>query len=433
MALFWEAGEVRPLEAELRLAGPRCGRGEQVPSPRAVIIGVPPGGRPEGLGRWLSRARVVAGGRRHLAGLDLPPGVRQVELDRGVEEKVAELAREEGLVLFLASGDPGLFGLTRTVTRHFPPAEVRIEPAVSSMQLAFARAGLSWEDALLTSVHARPLESLLEVLGSHQKVGVFTSPEAGPREIARLLLQGGMTDVSLWVAEDLGLASERVRRFTPEEALRQGFSGLNVVILLREGELPSFPPLGLEDESFERRVVRRGVITRREVRGVVLSLLSLRPGDIFWDVGAGSGAVALEAWPLVRPGGAVYAVERDPKAARMLRGNSRRLGRPIRMVEGEAPEVLAELPSPDAIFVGGSGGRLREIVIRGGGSLRSGGRFLVSAITLETLEAAREAFGALGWEAEITAVQISRSRRMGERWTVLDPFPAIYLVRAVAR
>lgn len=404
---------------------------EPPPHLRAVVLGIPPGSSPQGLERWLPRARVVAGGRRHLAGLDLPPGVRRVELGREVDRTVAELAREEGLVLFLASGDPGLFGLTRTVTRHFPPDGVRIEPATSAMQLAFARAGLSWEDAFLTSVHARPLDCLLEAVCSHQKVGVFTSPETGPREIALLLLREGVEDVSLWVAEDLGLPSERVRRFTPEEASRERFSPLNVVLLVRGKDLFAFPSLGIEDHLFQRRVVRRGVITRREVRGVVFSLLGLRPGEVFWDVGAGSGAVAMEAWTLVRPGGRVFAVERDPEAARMVRENARRLGRAVRVVEGEAPEALEDLPTPDAVFVGGSGGRLGEIVAAVGERLRRGGRVVVSAITLETLEEARRSLAARGWEAEITSVQVSHSRKMGQRWTVMDPLPAVHLVRGV--
>ncbi len=400
---------------------------------RAVIIGIPPGGRPEGLERWLPRARVVAGGKRHLEGLSLPPGTKKVELGARIEEKVAELAREEGLIVFLASGDPGLFGLTRTVTRHFPPPEVRIEPAVSSMQLAFARAGLSWEDALFTSVHGRPGEGILEAIRSWNKVGVFTSPEAGPREIARLLLREGMEEVALWVAEDLGLPSERVRRLTLQEAAEDSFSPLNVVILLREGEVASWPPVGLEDDLFTRRVVRRGMITRKEVRGVLWSLLGLRAGEIFWDLGAGSGAVAVEAWALVRPGGLVYAVERDPEAAAMARANARRLGRPVRVVEGEAPQVLEALPSPHAVFVGGSGGKLPEILAAVQKRLREGGRVVVSAITLETLEAARRLLSAPGWEVDITSVQISRARGMGEKWTVLDPFPAVCLVRGVAR
>ncbi len=171
------------------------------------------------------------------------------------------------------------------------------------------------------------------------------------------------------------------------------------------------PFLGLPDDGLESHPP--GVMTKEEVRAVALFKLRLRPDAVVWDVGAGSGSLSLEA-ALVARAGHVYAVERRPEALAALRRNLARFPRPnLTVVEGEAPEALEGLPAPDAVFVGGSGGRLAEILACAARRLRPGGRIVADLATLENLERARAALACLGLRWQVTAVQVSRSRELG--------------------
>ncbi len=395
-------------------------------SARVHVIGVEPGARalpPEAL-EAVHGCALLAGARRHL---DLVPGFagETVALEGNTSRVVERIAADPGLrAALLASGDPGFFGIAALVLRKVPREQVRIRPAVSSMQLAFARAAEPWSDARFASLHGRPLENLGAVLGA-PRVGLFTDPENHPGRIARFLLDAGWGCYEMVVAEDLGLPGERVRRGPPGAFLGWEGSALNVVLLVRRGPDPRPLGPGLPDEGFSHD---RGLITKREVRAVALGLLALPREGVLWDVGAGSGSVSVEAC-LLCPGLRAYAVERTPEGLAHIRENRRRFAAAgVVPVEGEAPEALAGLPDPDAVYVGGSGGRLEAVLDACRARLRPGGSLVVASALLETLA------GALGWararglEPEVTQVAAGRSRAVAGR-TRLAPENPVFLVR----
>ncbi len=380
----------------------------------------------------VAAAEVLAGAERLLA---LFPGFRGERVPIGKDvaaalERVAAAA-EGRSVCVLASGDPLFFGIGARLVERLGAERVEVVPCASSVQWAFARARLPWEDAALLSTHGRPLAGIAARVRRARKAAVLTGGPRGPAELARHLLSYGERDLTAWLCEDLGGAGERVRRFGALESLAAAgdASPLNLVLLVRED--PSWrPPPSLpflREEALEMRRPRAGLVTKREVRAVALGLLAVRPDAVVWDVGAGSGSVALEAASLAVEG-RVFAVERDPESAGHCRENARRCGMDhLVVVEGEAPEALADLPAPDTVFVGGGGNAVAGIAAAALERLRPGGRLVFAAVTLETLQDARRALAAAGIAAEISSVQVARGAPLAGR-VRLEPLTQVFLV-----
>jgi precorrin-6Y C5,15-methyltransferase (decarboxylating) len=305
--------------------------------------------------RVLAEAAVLAGGERQLALFPEHPAQRVV-LASNVTAQVRQLRGER--IVVLASGDPLLYGIGATLVRELGRDQVRILPAVSSVALAFARLGVPWHDATVLSAHGRPLEGIVPAALASAKLAVLTDDRATPPAIAQALIAAGMEDCRAAVCERLGEPGERILNTTLHALPGQRFDRLNVLVLLREPEAPRLV-FGRPDEDFESV---RGQVTKAEVRAVALARLRLPPAGVLWDVGAGSGALAIEAARLM-PRGAVYAIERDPEQRACLARNvERHSAHNVHVVEGEAPEALPGLPRPGAVFLGGSGGRLAELL-----------------------------------------------------------------------
>lgn len=372
----------------------------------------------------VAAAEVLAGGRRHLERFPDHPAERVIvgaDLDAVAARLGAALA-EGRRVVVLASGDPNFYGVAGPLLARLGREGAEILPNVSAMQLAFARLRLPWEDAALASVHARPLADILDLVRRHPKVGLLTDPRHTPAAVASFLLAQGVPPRRAFVCENLGTARERVVSCDLADLPGREFAPLNVLVLVDEagsvgtpgnvGGAAAHPLLGLPDAAFAQRRPRDGLITKLEVRAVSLARLSLRPGDAVWDVGAGSGSVGIEAARL-SPSLRVYAVERRPDDLERVRENAARFGAGnLVAVLGEAPEVLAVLPDPDAVFVGGSGGRLEGILRTAAARLRRGGRLVCNLATLENLAAAERVLGELGWERDVTLLQVSRGRHL---------------------
>ena len=264
-----------------------------------------------------------------------------------------------GGVVVVAGGDPGFFGIVRALRARGHAVEVF--PAVSSVSRAFARAGLSWDDAVVVSAHGRELRRAVNACRAHGKVAVLTGPGAGPAELGRALAPH--TPRTFVVCEHLGEPAERVERCRPAEATTRTWRDPNVVLVLDERRRPADdrgmrwlagPGAGpggwaLPETDFEHR---DSMVTKAEVRALALARLGPRLGDMVWDVGAGSGAVAIEC---ARFGAAVIAVERDEAACERIRRNVVTHRVRVAVSRGPAPEVLEHLPDPDAVFVGGGG------------------------------------------------------------------------------
>jgi precorrin-6Y C5,15-methyltransferase (decarboxylating) len=355
-------------------------------------------------------AEIVFGGRRHLAlAAALIRGAARPwpsPFDRAVDEVMAQRGRH---VCVLASGDPFVYGVGAILARHVDPAETLVVPAPSGFSLAAARLGWALPETAQVSLHARALDLVRPHLQPGGRVLALTSDGDGPAKLARLLADGGFGASRFIVLEALGGVRERIRATTAATFDLGAIGDLNIVAI----EVKAGPDArviaraaGLPDALFEHD----GQITKREVRAVTLSSLSPRRGELLWDIGAGSGSVAIE-WMLADPSMRAIAVEARPDHAARIRRNAAAFGVPdLDVIEGEAPAALQQLRQPDAIFIGG--GAADHGVIDGAtAALREGGRLVVNAVTLETegLLIARHA--ALG--GDLIRVAISRADAIG--------------------
>lgn len=388
-------------------------------------------------------AEFLAGGERHLTYFPESKAERFAIRDN-LAELVAELElrapRQRCVVL--ASGDPLFYGIGGFL--HSRLQNLRFEPAVSSMQLAFARFGLPWQDAALTSIHGRDLRATLLPLLGRPLIGIFTQDGQSPALVARFLGRYvDATDESVgytaFIAENLGGPSERLTGpVNLASLLAQRFGPLNYLILKRQHDVRALArdwramAPGIADDQFVRPGDALHVMTRQEVRGVVLAKL-LGPtdaGDVAWDIGAGLGTVAVEL-AVLRPELEVLAVERNPERQHHLLHNRTRFDAlNLRTLAGEAPDVLrSEVERPRYVFIGGSGGRLPEILDLVHERLRPGGRLVGAFVTLEHLTLMLERLRAWAWPYEATEVHISRSDALAGL-TGLKPQRGVFLVRA---
>ena len=367
-------------------------------------------------GQWFGRdaeaalrtADLLIGHARQLAVLppDLPG--EPVELWGDLDQVLGLAAKRRAAgerACILAAGDPGFFGLVRLAATHLGEGVLRVHPAPSSVALAFARIGCNWDDAVIASAHGRPLEHAVGTILAHPKVAVLVSRDQPPEALGRALVDAGCGPRVVDVCSRLGEADEDVVH-TDLAGLAAGtFAHLSVVVLRAPTAVGADHGMGLAwglpDPGFAHR---DGMITKAEVRAVALGKLALPPAGVLWDIGAGSGSVAIECARLA-PGLRVFAVERAAEAAARVRANAR--GTAVAVVEGEAPAALADLPDPDRAFVGGGGLPVLDAVLA---LLRPGG---VVVATYATLASAAAAAGPdrLG---NLVQLQVSRGVPIGE-------------------
>ncbi len=379
---------------------------------RIAVIGMGGGAMSPEAARLLEEASLVAGGERHLKEAGLERG-HSVVFKGDLSEAITRIEAEKGLVAVLASGDPGFFGITRLLSERFGPERLIVHPAPSSVSLAFARIGLSWEDAVVVSAHGREPHRAVNICRAHPKVAVLTAPGFGPAEIADTLEH---LDREFVVCEMLGSPEERIVRGRAEKISAGEWNDPNVVLVMEPGYAPGGKSWvsgavegpgrwGLSEGEFEHR---SAMITKSEVRAVVLSQLGPGPGDLVWDVGAGSGSVAVEC---ARHGADAIAVERDGESCGFVRRNAARHGVSVEVVEGEAPGALENLPTPDAVFIGGTGGGFEEIVrLCAGRALRA---VVLTLVTLERVVPAVKLLEEAGLEVETVFLQASRMKGVG--------------------
>lgn len=362
--------------------------------------------------RVTAGAELVVGGRRHLDAVRLPEGAERIVLGplAPALDTMETYVAEERPVVVLASGDPGFFGIVRVLAERFGAERLDVRPGVPSVAAAFARIGLPWDDAVVVSAHGRDPRTAVNLCRALPKVAVLTGPGAGPAELGAAL-RGH--DRLLVVASALGCAGERVERVTPAEAAARDWGTAVSVVLCLGGTRAPGPvrtvagrpagPAGwaLGEAEFTHR---DSMITKFEVRALALARLGPRPGDLVWDVGAGSGSVAVEC---ARLGAAVTAVERTEDGVERVRANAVAHGVDVQVVHGAAPEVLAGLDGdPDAVFVGGGGRELPAVVTA---CARRARRTVVVALAaLDRVPAVREALTGAGFGCDGVLLQSSR-------------------------
>ena len=319
-------------------------------------------------------------------------------------------------IVLVATGDPMFYGVARYLCDRLGKDRFEILPHVSSMQLAFAHVKESWEEAYLTDLSTRSLDDVLDRIRTAETVGLFTSETYHPARIARELLIRGLDYFRAYVCENLGGKDERLTTGDLGEIQNMTFDSLNVMILKRKPGRPDAPRttkrlmrFGNPDDVFAQSQPKTGLITQAEVRSLALSQLDLQAGSVMWDVGAGSGSVALEAAQLVEPG-RVYALEQDSADYHLIVANAETYGiRNVQAIFGTAPAVFQGLPDPDAIFIGGNGGEIARLLEAAYAALRPGGRLVVNVGTLEMLTQTYETMKRLAKSVSVLLVNLSRS------------------------
>jgi precorrin-6Y C5,15-methyltransferase (decarboxylating) len=328
-------------------------------------------------------------------------------------------------VVVLATGDPLCHGIASFLVKKLGVDKLEIMPNVSSIQLAFARIGMAWQDAKICSVHSKDagewyrgaaaehgLYALLQAINQHDKLAILTSPENNPARIARMLMIENMANLfNMVVAEDLLCTDEKLfQGLSIAELAEQEFTGNDVVILCRVQEKADALLFGYADHAFKQRKPDKGLITKREVRAVSLARLQLTINSIVWDIGAGSGSVGIEAAKLCIQGH-VYAVEKNAADFAIARENARNFGlHNYTLIENKAPLGMQDWPEPNAIFIGGSGGELAGLIELCLAKLQANGCLVMNFVTLENLNTALETLKQSDALWDITQLQASRSQ-----------------------
>jgi precorrin-6Y C5,15-methyltransferase (decarboxylating) len=388
-----------------------------------VGLGLGPQDLTEAHRRIIEAAEILIGGRRLLAFFSAVPAEKKI-IGNNLDEVIAYIRRwmKRKSIVVLASGDPLFFGIGAKLVEAFGPDRVTIHPNVCSVAAACARIKEPWGGVRVLSLHGRKNESdLLKILSEEDRVAVLTDPDHSPAWLAQQVLARFGGGFRLAVMEALGAADEHCGWYTLAEAAAKRFREPNIALLQRAAGTGREPLcLGAPDEVFEHE---RGLITKSEIRAVTLSKLRLSPGQVLWDLGAGSGSVAVEA-SLLLGKGRIVAVEKVPERIEQIKANARRYNvRNLRVVQAVLPEGLARLPKPDRIFIGGGGQDLPAIISEALRHLKPDGIVVVNVVLLQNVPDAAAAFRRLGFATEILQVQIHRSAQMpwSERLEALNP------------
>jgi precorrin-6B C5,15-methyltransferase / cobalt-precorrin-6B C5,C15-methyltransferase len=387
----------------------------------------------------LGAATLVAGAPHHLQLPELPPNAERVRLG-SISLAAGRIARHRGTAVVFADGDPGFFGVVRTLRAPEHGLEVEVVPAVSAIASAFARAGMPWDDAQLVVANSRTLRRAVNICRAHTKVGILTSPGAGPAELALLL---GSVHRTFVICEALGTSQEEITVLTSDKVADHTWRDPNIVIVAGgssgateqqdgpgaaragaasggqgsqggqrngwlAGQPPGYPstvrgwalPVARYAEPEQGNGAAPAAPRDGEsaaLRAGQLARLGPRVGDLVWDIGAGSGALSVEA---ARFGAAVIAVDSDPDACAGVASAAWRFGVQLETVQGTAPQILEDLPEPDVVRVGGGGVRTVAAVVD-----RRPGRIVTHAGTRDEAEEIGRALAEGGYAVECARLQ----------------------------
>ena len=371
----------------------------------------------------LREADLILGARRLLSAL--PAGCTENRAAAYLPDEILELLHASGCenAALLYSGDTGFYSgasalVERLQAQGYQPV---VLPGLSSVQMLSAALGRPWQDWKLISAHGRACDPVAECMEGRPTF-FLTGGSESPATLCAQLAAEGFGDVQAVVGQCLGTPEEKIFRGSVKELAAGRFNSLSVLLVEAAEVLPRRAP-GLPDEAFERGDVP---MTKQEVRAAVLAKLAVRPEDILWDVGAGTGSVSVEL-ALAAPRGRVYAVECRPEGCALIKANREKFRtRNLVLVEGLAPAALSDLPAPDAVFIGGSKGSLAAIV-DAALDKNPDARICVSAIALESLSAAVAALTAKGRTVQVSQIAVSRARAVGGLHLMMAQNP-IYLI-----
>jgi precorrin-6Y C5,15-methyltransferase (decarboxylating) len=350
-------------------------------------------------------------------------GKRQIELfEQVICEKIVIFSPIEKLInkikkfkdkniVILSDGDPLFFGIGERLIKEFGKDRVEIFPNVSILQRAASKIGVSPKKIHVISLHGREdIFPFLNAISWYEYVGIYTDKINTPDRIARILLEREIFDFKLYVFEDLGSKQERIRFLSIKEASNSYFSELNFVILKRIRPREFTPYIGMEDEIFFKD---KNQITKKEIRVLSLSQMRIEQDSCILDIGAGSGSISIESLVLAKKG-RVFAIEKNPKRAEIIRKNRSKFGTyALEVIEGKAEDVILNLPQADRIFIGGglsSNMQLLEMVYK---KLISGGRIVINTVLIETLSRCINFCKSNSLSYEIIQLHIDRGELIG--------------------
>lgn len=393
----------------------------------------------------INQATVLIGGKRHL---DYFPNHSAIKLIIGnlneLISQIREYQNQREKIVILATGDPLFFGIGRLLLVNFANEELEFYPHLSCVQLAFNRLKLSWHDAQFISIHGRDIEPLIKALKQGQnKIAILTDNQNNPFVIWQLCQQLKLPQTyDFWLCENLGCEEEKITKIETKEYLKQNkLARLNIIILLRKSlnfsskiDLNKLPLIGLDDNLFASFPDRPSLMTKREIRVMILAELALqsqsspeRLPQIIWDIGAGTGSVSIEIARLVK-NSKIYAIEKTAIGASLIRQNCGKFKvNNIEIINQEAIKAITDLPSPDRIFLGGSGGNLSAILELINTKIKPEGKLVIALATLENLTESITWLKQNNWNYKILQLQINRSLAIANltRFTPLNPVQII--------
>jgi precorrin-6B C5,15-methyltransferase / cobalt-precorrin-6B C5,C15-methyltransferase len=394
-----------------------------------AVIGIGEAGLAElsPLARGLvDRAALIVGGKRHLAMIDTqtPTLVWESPLENSIE---ALLQHRGQPVCVLASGDPLCYGIGVTLLRYLPIAEMTIIPAPSTFSLACARLGWSLTAVETLSLCGRSPDFLAAILAPGSQLLVLSAGADTPQIVADLLTQRGYGDSRLTVLEHLGGSKENQITGIARSWQHAAVADLNIIAIDCQID-PATTPLnrlpGLPDAAYHHD----GQLTKREVRSITLATLAPMPGELLWDVGAGCGSISIE-WLRSHQRCRAIAIEQHSQRLQLIADNMAALGTPhLQLIQGQAPAALIDLPTPDAIFIGG-GLTTPELLTTCWAALRSGGRLVANAVTIESELQLLQWHQQVG--GELTRIAIQRTQTIGGflGWQPLKPITQLVVFK----
>ena len=361
----------------------------------------------------IEAADILVGGKRlidHFGHLACQR--RTIDKDlKGLGDFLQEKMPDHTIVV-LTSGDPLFFGIGAFLVCRLGAEQVHIMPNVSAVDAGFARLGEPWQEVRVVSLHGRNhTGELLRRLAGGDTVAVYTDPTHGPAWLADILLENAFADVNMCVLERLGMQDEKITRIMPAEARAMTFSDLNLVVLKPDPVRQTTPALfpGMPDHRFAHE---KGMITKAEVRAVSLSRLRLFDRAIFWDLGAGSGSVSIEAGQLVTRG-EIYTVEQKAERIRHIHTNRLRFGiGNMQVIHARLPDGIADLPDPDRVFIGGGGKTLADLIRMAANRLKPAGIIVINTVLIDNLAAATHILEDLDFDMDMVQIQVSRATAM---------------------
>ena len=382
----------------------------------------------------VENSTILVGGERHLNYFPDYQGIKlKINKIAQVIKDIKKYEKQGKKIVILATGDPLFFGIGRILIKEFSREKLEFYPYLSSVQLAFNKLQIPWQSAKVISTHGRDINSLIPYWKKGEEIiAILTDNHNNPLVIWQLYQQLKLPiKYDFWLCEDIGSKTEKISKIEQEEDINlASLSSLNLLILKQNQsrdknliKLDKLPLLGIEDNLFSTFDDRPGLMTKREIRLLILGELELQNQQIIWDIGAGTGTVSIEIARLSK-NSQIYAIEKSAIGAKLIAENINKFQvNNINIIHGLAEEIVNDLPPVDRVFIGGSNGKLIELLDIIATKIKAQGKIVIALATLENLHIASQWFKEKQWQYQIINAQINKSLSLANmtRFNPLNP------------